>query len=104
MIIMAHSRPHTLPSGVIQRGIVLTDVEAIWGFDRASLFHQGVQKNLQQRRPLKKGSILFKVKNGENFNRRNTRQVFRGLKSKSDSEIGQKGAFFKGLKREVRDI
>jgi hypothetical protein len=50
---MAHSRPHTLPSGVIQRGIVLTDVEAIWGFDRASLFHQGVQKNLQQRRPLK---------------------------------------------------
>jgi hypothetical protein len=52
----------------------------------------------------KKCSILFKVKNGENFNRRNTRQVFRGLKSESDSEVGQKGAFFKGLKREVRDI
>ena len=44
-----------------------------------------------------KCTILFKVKEGEDSNRRNTRQVFRGLKSESDAEIGQKGAFFKGL-------
>ena len=45
-----------------------------------------------------KCSILFKVKEGEDFNHRNTRQVFRGLKSEPDTEIGQKGAFFKGLR------
>ena len=48
-----------------------------------------------------KCSILFKVKEGEDFNRRNTRLVFRGLKSESDTEIGQKGAFFKGLKERI---
>jgi uncharacterized protein with PIN domain len=41
---------------------------------------------------------LFKVKEGGDFNHRNTRQVFRGLKSESDAEIGQKGVFSKGLR------
>ena len=44
-----------------------------------------------------KRSILFKVKEGVDFNHRNTREVFRGLKSESDAEIGQKGTFFIGL-------
>jgi RHH-type rel operon transcriptional repressor/antitoxin RelB len=44
-----------------------------------------------------KGSILFKIKEGDDFDRRNTWQVFRGSKFESDAEIGQKGAFFKGL-------
>ena len=45
-----------------------------------------------------KRSILFKIKEGENFNRRNnTRLVFRGLKSEFDAEIGQKGTFSKAL-------
>jgi hypothetical protein len=53
--------------------------------------------NLPKNETFEKRSILFKVKEGEDFNRRNTREVFRGLNSKSDAEIGQKGAFFKGL-------
>ena len=43
-----------------------------------------------------KGSILSKVKEDENFNRRNTFSISR-IKFESDAEIGQKGAFFKGL-------
>jgi hypothetical protein len=43
----------------------------------------------------KKCSVSFKIKEGEDFNRRNTRLVFRGLKSESDAEIGQKGRFSK---------
>ena len=46
---------------------------------------------------LEKFSILFKVKEGDDFNHRNTRLVFRGLESESDAEIGQKGTFFKRL-------
>ena len=51
-----------------------------------------------------KCSILFKFKEDENFNRRNTLSILR-IKLKlhfvqnveSDTEIGQKGTFFKGL-------
>jgi hypothetical protein len=39
---------------------------------------------------------LFEFKEGDNFNHRNT-LVFRGLKFEPDAEIGQKGAFCKGL-------
>jgi hypothetical protein len=46
---------------------------------------------------LEKCSILFKVKEGDDFKHRNTRLVFRGLESEPDAEIGQKGTFFKGL-------
>jgi len=49
---------------------------------------------------------LFNSKEDENFNRRNTLSILRinplkfggGLKFESDAEIGQKGAFCKGLK------
>jgi hypothetical protein len=41
-----------------------------------------------------KCSILVKVKEGKNFNRRNI-GIFRGLKFEPDTEIEQKGAFFK---------
>ena len=44
-----------------------------------------------------KWSILFKFKEGENFNHRNT-GVFRGLKFEPNAEIEQKGAFCKCLK------
>ncbi|RLC22863.1 MAG: hypothetical protein DRH56_08205, partial [Deltaproteobacteria bacterium] len=50
-----------------------------------------------------KCSILAKFKKGENFNRRNTLKYFEdlsalgGLKFETDAEIGQKGAFCKGL-------
>ena len=51
-----------------------------------------------------KCSILFKFKEGENFNHRNTLSILRiALKLhfvqnvESDTEIGQKGAFCKGL-------
>jgi hypothetical protein len=56
-----------------------------------TLNSEGVGKTFE------KCSILFKVKEGDDFNRRHTRQVFRGLKSEPDAEIGQKGACFKGL-------
>jgi len=42
-----------------------------------------------------KRSILFKFKEGENYNRMNT-WVFRGLKFEPDVEIVQKGALCKG--------
>jgi hypothetical protein len=49
---------------------------------------------------------LFKFKKGENFNHRNTLSISRinppkfggGLKFETDVEIGQKGAFCKGLR------
>jgi len=48
---------------------------------------------------------LFKFKDGEDFNRRNTLNILRIAlklhcvpKSEPDEEIGQKGVFFKGLK------
>jgi hypothetical protein len=52
-----------------------------------------------------KCSFLFKFKEVENFNRRNTLSILRinppkfgdGLKFEHDAEIGQKGAFCKGL-------
>jgi hypothetical protein len=52
-----------------------------------------------------KRSILFKAKEGENFNHRNTLSISRinppkvggGLKFESDAGIGQKGALFEGL-------
>jgi hypothetical protein len=51
-----------------------------------------------------KCSIFFKFKEDENFNRRNTLSILR-IKLKlhfvqnveSDTEIGQKGVFFKGV-------
>jgi len=53
---------------------------------------------------IEKCSILFKFKEDENFNRRNTLSILR-MKLKlhfvqnveSDTEIGQKRVFFKGL-------
>ncbi len=58
-----------------------------------------------------KYSILFKFKEGENFNHRNTLSISR-IKLKlhfvhnveTDAEIGQKGAFCKGLKNTVRKV
>jgi len=51
-----------------------------------------------------KCSILFKFKEGENFNHRNTSSILRIALSlhfvqnvEPDTEIGQKGAFCKGL-------
>ena len=52
-----------------------------------------------------KCSILFKTKEGENFNHRNTLSILRinppkfggGLKFEPDAGIGQKRAFCKGL-------
>ena len=55
----------------------------------------GCLKKFSKKETFKKCSILFKVKEGEDFNHRNTRLVFRGLKSESDAEIGQKGRFSK---------
>jgi hypothetical protein len=52
-------------------------------------------KKSLKKETFKKRLILFKVKEGEDFNHRNTRLVFRGLKSESDAEIGQKGRFSK---------
>jgi len=57
-----------------------------------------------------KCSILFKFKEGENFNHRNTWSILR-IKLKllceqnvePDTEIGQKGAFCKGLKFFIRN-
>jgi len=54
-----------------------------------------------------KCSILFKAKEGENFNHRNTWSILRinppkfggGLKFEPDAGIGQKGTFCKGLER-----
>jgi hypothetical protein len=51
--------------------------------------------------PVSKCSILSKVKEGENFNHRNTLSILRinppkfggGLKFEPDAEIGQKGTF-----------
>ena len=54
----------------------------------------------------------FKAKKGKNFNHSSTicrtywagiHRVFRGLKFKPDAEIGQKGAFSKGLKEDPCD-
>jgi len=52
-----------------------------------------------------KRSFLFKVKEGEDFNHWDTRSISRiapvaslRAKPEPDTEIGQKGAFFKGLK------
>jgi len=53
-----------------------------------------------------KHASLFKFKEGDNFNRRNTRSILRinppkfggGLKFEPDAEIGQKGGFCKSLK------
>jgi hypothetical protein len=58
---------------------------------------------------LEKCSILFKFKEDENFNRRNTLGILSinppkfggGLKFESDAGIGQKGAFCKGLMYEA---
>jgi hypothetical protein len=51
-----------------------------------------------------KRSFLFKVKEGEDFNHRNTQSISRRApvaspcaKPEPDTEIGQKRAFFKGL-------
>jgi hypothetical protein len=57
-----------------------------------------------QEETFEKCSILFKFKEGENFNHRNTWSILR-IKLKlhfvqnvePDTEIGQKGAFCKGL-------
>jgi hypothetical protein len=54
---------------------------------------------------LTKCQYLFKFKEGENFSHRNTLSILRinppkfggGLKFEPDAEIGQKGAFCKGL-------
>ena len=56
-----------------------------------------------------KCSILFKFKEDEDFNHRNTLSISKinppkfggGLKSESDAEIGQKGAFCKGLRLQL---
>jgi hypothetical protein len=70
----------------------------------------GCLKKSLKKEAFKKRLILFKVKEGEDFNHSNTRLVFRGLKSESDAacppsracslrrggrEIGQKGRFSK---------
>ena len=55
----------------------------------------GCLRKSTKQETFKKRLILFKVKEGEDFNHRNTRLVFRGLKSESDAEIGQKGRFSK---------
>jgi hypothetical protein len=57
-----------------------------------------------------KRSILFKIKEGENFNHRNTLSILRinppkfggGLKFEPDDGIGRKGAFCKGLTLNIR--
>ena len=47
---------------------------------------------------LAKRSILFKVKEGEDFNRRNTLSILSPPQAdESDAEIGQKRIFCKGL-------
>jgi hypothetical protein len=59
-----------------------------------------------------KCSILFRFKEDENFNRRNTLSILRinppkfggGLKFESDAEIGQKGPFCKGLILKMRQL
>jgi hypothetical protein len=43
--------------------------------------------------PVSKCSILFEVKEGENFNPQEYTPVFRGLKFKPDLETGQKRVF-----------
>jgi hypothetical protein len=65
--------------------------------------HQNIVKG--QYEIFEKRSILFKSKEGENFNHRNTLSILRinppkfggGLKFEPDARIGQKGAFCKGL-------
>jgi hypothetical protein len=59
----------------------------------------------KQHETFEKCSILFKFKEGENFNHRNTLSILRiALKLhfvqnvEPDTEIGQKGAFCKGLR------
>jgi hypothetical protein len=44
---------------------------------------------------------LAKIKEGENFNRRNIWRIFRGLKFEPDKEIGQKGTLVKGLVKNI---
>jgi hypothetical protein len=52
---------------------------------------------------------LFKFKEGESFNHRNTLSISRinppkfggGLKFEPNAEIGQKGGFFKGLSKRL---
>ncbi len=65
---------------------------------------QGVVFFQERGETVAKCSILFKFKEGEDFNRRNTLSISRiELKLhfvqnvESDAEIGQKGAFSKGL-------
>jgi hypothetical protein len=61
--------------------------------------------DIDNRETFEKRSFLFKFKEGENFNHRNTLSILRinppkfggGLKFEPDAEIGQKGAFCKGL-------
>jgi hypothetical protein len=68
----------------------------------------GCQKEFQNNsrdETFEKCSILFKFKEDEDFNHRNTLSILRinppkfggGLKSESDVEVGQKRTFFKGL-------
>jgi len=47
-------------------------------------------------------SILFKFKEKENFNHRHTLSISRIEILYFDTEIGQKGLFFKGLQMENR--
>jgi hypothetical protein len=83
------------------------------------LSHHLFIKIIDNHETFQKCSILFKVKEEKDFNRRNTRLVFRGFTRQSamagknliltqparhreplrrgGREIGQKGAFFKGL-------
>jgi hypothetical protein len=64
----------------------------------------GISSRSAGNETFEKCSILFKVKEGENFNRRNTLSILRIAlklhcvpKFESDAEIGQKGTFCKGL-------
>jgi len=73
-------------------------------FHHLSRFFVGLRLAFEHNETFEKCSILFKVKEGESFNRRNTLSILR-IKLKlhfvqnveSDAEIGQKGTFCKGL-------
>jgi hypothetical protein len=75
-------------------------------FKRLKRFFRIHQTQFKDRyETFEKCPILFKAKEGENFNYRNTLSILRinppkfggGLKFEPDAGIGQKGAFCKGL-------
>ena len=77
----------------------------VWVYSVLDAFLGGQKhgKPMKCEETYEKCSILFKIKEGENLNHRNTSLVFRGLRFESDAKIAQKGAFFKGLKGMTRE-